>query len=44
MRKFSFHSRDFRWVLFCLAAVVLLFAFSAQNAKADFKATDPFYA
>jgi len=44
MRKNSFQSRGFRWVLFCLMAVVLLFTFGTQNAKADIKATDPFYA
>jgi hypothetical protein len=44
MRKISFQSRVFRWALFCLMAIVLLFAFGTQNAKADIKAVEPFYA
>jgi hypothetical protein len=44
MKKISFHSKGFHWILFCLMAMVLLFAFGTQNAKADIKATAPFYA
>lgn len=44
MKKSLFQSRVFRWGMFSLMVMVLLFAFSTQNAKADIKATAPFFA